>query len=239
MDPDHVVPSPGSLLSRLDCADWRYLADAGVRRSLSAGELLFRRGDFAGQVVLITRGWVKVTIAAANGYEVLLALRGPGDVVGELAVLDGQSRSASVRTLGETSVTVLPAARFLDALRERPGIAISLLAHLAHRLRGSDNRRLEQAAHNSTERLAAFLLRLAEQHGVGVAGSGGIRISVRLSQHELAGAIGSSREAVARVLRVFRERGVVSTERRNLVISAPQVLRAIAADVQFDTEESC
>ncbi|WP_285751578.1 Crp/Fnr family transcriptional regulator [Lentzea sp. NBRC 105346] len=229
--------TPGSFLTHIGADDWKYLVESGVARSCEPNEMLFRHGDPAGHVLLVVDGWVKITINAPSGYEAVLAIRGCGDVLGELAVLDGRARSANVRTLCETRVVLLAADRFLHALEARPRIAIALLSHLAGRLRRSDNRRVEQAAHSATERLAAFLLRLADQQGAVVAE--GVEISVRLSQQEIAGAIGASREAVARGLRILREREVVITRRRRLVITAPHVLESMAADVQFDTEEPC
>ncbi|MEV6714230.1 Crp/Fnr family transcriptional regulator [Lentzea sp. NPDC051208] len=209
----------------------------GSARTYGANEALFRHGDPAGHVLLVVDGWVKITMTSSTGYEAILAIRGSGDVLGEVAVLDGRARSANVWTLGETKAVLLAAERFVGALHERPAIAIALVVHVADRLRRADNRRLEQAAHSATERLAAFLLRLAGQHGV--AAPDGVEISVQLSQQEVAGAIGASREAVARGLRTLRERGVVITRRRKLVVIAPGALSAMASSVPFDAEEPC
>jgi CRP/FNR family cyclic AMP-dependent transcriptional regulator len=227
----------GSFRARIGLNDWKWLVDSGSARAYGPNEALFRQGDPAGHVLLVVEGWVKITITASSGYEAILAIRGSGDVLGEVAVLDGRSRSANVWTLGGTKAVLLTAERFTAALHERPAIAIALVVHVSDRLRRSDNRRLEQAAHSATERFAAFLLRLVDQHGECV--PDGVEISVHLSQQEIAGAIGASREAVARALRLLRERGVVITRRRKLVITAPSVLSAMAADVQFDAEEPC
>lgn len=227
----------GSFRGRIGQDDWKWLADLGSARTYGANEALFRHGDPAGHVLLVVEGWVKITITASSGYEAILAIRGSGDVLGEVAVLDGRARSANVWTLGETKAVLLTAERFVKALHERPAIAIALIVHLADRLRRADNRRLEQAAHSATERLAAFLLRLAGQQGV--TAPDGVEISVQLSQQEIAGAIGASREAVARGLRTLRERGVAITRRRKLVITAPAVLSAMASSVPFDAEEPC
>jgi len=228
---------PGSFRARIGPDNWKWLVDSGAARTYGPNEALLRHGDPASHVLLITEGWVKITITASSGYEAILAIRGSGDVFGEVAVLDGRTRSANVWALEETRAVLLTAERFVTALHERPAIAIALVVHVADRLRRADNRRLEQAAHSSTERVAAFLLRLADQHGD--LASDGVEIAVHLSQQEIAGVIGASREAVARALRLLRDRGVVVTRRRKLVILELSVLSAIAADVQFDTEEPC
>lgn len=234
---DATLPAPGSFCTRLGPEDWEFLTSSGILRTYRANEALFRQGDPAGYVLLIIDGWVKITIAARSGYEAILAIRGRGDVLGEISVLDGKPRSASVWTLGEVTAIAIRADRFVAALEARPAIAIELVVHVADRLRRADNRRLEQAVHSTTERLAAFLLRLADQHGRAV--EGGLELSVNLSQQDIAGAIGASREAVARGLRILRDRAVVITRRRKLVIVALSVLSAMAANVQFDTDEMC
>ena len=208
-----------------------------MTRIYGAGEALFRHGEPAGHVLLLVEGWVKITIVSSSGYEAILAIRGSGDVLGEVAVLDGRERSANVWTFGETKAVLLTADRFVAALHERPSIAVALIVHVADRLRRADNRRLEQAAHSATERLAAFLLRLAGQHGAPA--PDGVEIAVQLSQQEMAGAIGASREAVARALRTLRDRGVVITRRRKLVVTSPATLSAMASSVPFDAEEPC
>ncbi|RZS44801.1 CRP-like cAMP-binding protein [Herbihabitans rhizosphaerae] len=227
--------TPGSFLAQIGLDSWNYLQELGTPRSCEGNELLLRHGDPATHVLLIINGWTKIAITAPSGYEAVLAIRGPGDILGELAVLDGKPRSADVRTLCDIKAILLPADRFRAALETRPKIAIGLLSHLSGRLRRADNRRLEQAANSSTERLAALLLRLAEEHGTPT--PDGTEISVRLSQQELAGAIGASREAVARSLRILRERHVVVTRRRRLVLTTPEVLISMAANVSFDAEE--
>jgi CRP-like cAMP-binding protein len=130
---------------------------------------------------------------------------------------------------------ILPADRFLSRLRQRPQIALTLLGEVADRLRESDSRRLGFGAHSVPERLAAYILELAEAHGTAVAN--GTKIDLPLSQRELAGAIGASREAVARCFRILRERRVVVTTRRRVVVLQPQVLRSIGRNVHIDTEQ--
>jgi CRP-like cAMP-binding protein len=225
----------GAFLARLTPEDREFLVGAGRPGTSNAGETLFRQGDPSTHVVFLLSGWVKVSLSSSNGHEALLAIRGAGDVLGDLAALDAKPRSATVRTLTPLRVSTLSADRFVRCLHERPQIAIALLAHNGDRLRRSDTRRMEQGAYRSPERLAVHLLRLASQYGT--ATDEGVVIEMRLSQQELADAIGASREAVARALHVLRERGVLLTRRRRIVIAVPEVLHSMAATMPFDADE--
>ena len=232
-----TVPSPGSFLARIQRADQGFLLGDCTPRAFSANAVLFHRGDPSDFAVFLLSGWAKVFTGSLNGHEALLALRGPGDVLGELAAIDGRPRSATVQTLMPARAAVLSAERLLNRLRQRPDIAIALLGHVADRLRDSDSRRLGFGAHSVPERLAAYLLELAQRHGTAVAD--GTVINVPLSQRELAGAVGASREAVARCLRILRDRRVVITSRRRVIVLQPAVLRAMGKNVHIGTEDQC
>jgi CRP/FNR family transcriptional regulator, cyclic AMP receptor protein len=225
---------PECFLARLQPTDRGFLLGGCAPRRFPANAVLFHHGDLSDFVVFLISGWVKVSTDSLNGHEALLAIRGPGDVLGELAAIDGRPRSATVRTLTPARVAVLPADRLVSRLRQRPDIALALLKDVADRLRDSDVRRLGFGAHTVPERLAAYLLELAQRHGTAVAG--GTEIDMPLSQRELAGAIGASREAIARCLRILRERRVVVTRRRRVVILQPQVLRSMGMNVHIDTD---
>jgi CRP/FNR family transcriptional regulator, cyclic AMP receptor protein len=225
---------PKSFLCRLRPTDRDFLLEGCTPRMFPAKAVLFHHGDLSDFAVFLLSGWVKVSTGAQNGTEALLAIRGPGDVLGELAAIDGRPRSATVRTLMPTRAAALPADRLLSRLRQRPDIAIALLGDVADRLRDSDSRRRGFGAYTVPERLSAYLLELAERHGVAVAG--GTEIGLPLSQGELAGAISASREAIARCLRILRERKVIITRRRRVVVLQPEVLRAIGMNVHIDTD---
>jgi CRP/FNR family cyclic AMP-dependent transcriptional regulator len=232
-----TVPYPGSFLARLQQGDQDVLLGDCTPRMFPANAVLFHRGDPSDFVVFLLSGWAKVFTDSLDGHEALLALRGPGDVLGELAAIDSRPRSATVQTLMPAQAALLYADRLRSRLRQRPDIAIALLGELADRLRDSDSRRLGFGAHRVPERLAAYLLELAQRHGKSVAD--GTEIAVPLSQRELAGAVGASREAVARCLRILRDRQVVVTKRRRIVVRRPEVLRAMAKNVHIDTEGKC
>ncbi len=213
-------------LARLEKADRAALLGLGHELSFAPRVVLIHQSEPSSHVLFLVHGWTKVTASAANGYEALLALRGPGDVVGESAALTGRTRSATVTALEEVRTVAVPRERFTDFLARSPAASFALLGLASDRTRAADRRRLEFASMSVRERFATLLLDLARTHGRRTAE--GVELSVPLSKQELAGSVGASREMVQRLLKELRERGAVTTGRRALVIVRPDVLRRIA-----------
>ncbi|MFI1585913.1 Crp/Fnr family transcriptional regulator [Embleya sp. NPDC020630] len=212
---------------RLESEDRQALFARGTRLVFPVRQVLLRQHEPSAHVLILLSGWTKVTSAAANGYEALLALRGPGDIIGDGAAVSGRHRSATVTALGQVEALAVETEQFNALLDERPGITKKLLALTADRTRDSDRRRVQYAAMNVQERLALLLLELMRGHGRD-SQEEGVRLTPGLTQSELAGSVGASREAVARLLKDLRERGIVRTERRSLVVIRPEALRRMA-----------
>ncbi|MEY9837214.1 Crp/Fnr family transcriptional regulator [Streptacidiphilus sp. EB103A] len=210
-------------LARLEQAERESLLVLGRTIRYPARSVVIRQEEPSAHVLLIVHGWLKVTVSAVNGYEALLALRGPGDIVGESAAVSGRPRSATVTSLESVEAVAVDQDQFTDYLHRTPHAALQLLSLTVDRLRSGDQRRLEFGALTVSERLSGLLLELARAHGITT--DEGIVVAVPLSQQELAGSVGASREAVTRLLRVLRERGVIATNRRRLVILRPELLR--------------
>ncbi|WP_405711844.1 Crp/Fnr family transcriptional regulator [Streptomyces xanthophaeus] len=213
-------------LARLEDVDGAALRALGRELTYPPRTPLLHQDEPTAHVLLILTGWTKVTAAYPNGYQALLALRGPGDIIGESAALTRRPRSASVTALEQVRAVVIEHEAFRTFLTHCPSAALQLLALTADRQRTGDRRRLEFAALSVRERLAVLLLELAQLHGRRTAE--GVEVSVALTKQELAGAVGASREMVQRQLKDLRDRGVVNTGRRELVIVRPDVLRRIA-----------
>ncbi|MFI8229801.1 Crp/Fnr family transcriptional regulator [Streptomyces sp. NPDC085900] len=214
-------------LARLEKEDRLGLLAIGRPLSYPARSVIMRQDEPSAHVLLLLHGWTKVTVLAVNGYEALLALRGPGDIVGEGAALSRRQRSASVTALEPVDAVVIEESRFTAFLTDNARVSMHLLGLSTDRQRSTDRRRLEWAALSVRERLAVLLLELVRTHGKRT--DEGIELTIGLSQQEFAGSVGSSREAVARLLRDLRSRKVVVTRRRRLVVLRPDVLRRIAA----------
>jgi len=215
----------GSFLAHLTDVDRSLLLDRGVRRDFTANDTLLSEGDPSDHLHVIVSGWVRVSTLLEGGQEIIYALRGPGDVLGELAALNGWSRTASVRGIEPVSVVQLSSAQFLAALHDRPGIAIALLKTMSTRLREAEMARIGSATLDVSMRLAKYLADLAVDRGR--RSVDGVVIDSPLTQEDIANHLGASRRAVARALGVLRSRGVVSTGRKRIVVHRPDVLRAL------------
>lgn len=222
----HGLDDRVPFLARLERADRTALLALGGVLRFGTRSALIHQQEPSSHVLLITAGWTKVTASAANGYEALLALRGPGDIVGESSALTGRARSATVTALEPVEAVAVEHDLFREYLSRSPAASFTLLGLTSDRTRAADRRRLEFASLTVRERFAVLLLDLARTHGVRT--QEGIELAVPLSKQELAGSVGASREMVQRLLRDLRARQVVSTGRRSLLILRPDVLRQIA-----------
>jgi CRP-like cAMP-binding protein len=179
------------------------------------GQAIFTQGDRAERVFVIERGWVLISSMAPGGREIVLGLRGPGDVIGDLSALDGAPRSATALAVGEVDATVAPTSALTRALSDA-GTAMDLLRVLAGRLRDADRKRLEFAALETLGRVAWRLEELSERFGEQTAE--GIEVELPLSQEQLASWCGASREATVKALSTLRTLGCITTGRRSVLI---------------------
>ncbi|MEU8121054.1 Crp/Fnr family transcriptional regulator [Spirillospora sp. NPDC049024] len=200
---------------------WESLVAAGAERRFAAGDVLLRQGDPARHVLLLTRGRIKALLTLPDGEVLLLAVRGPGEILGEIAVLGGDDRSATVVAMDPCVTRVLPADRFRSLLRSA-GAEEEMLRRAMRRLREGEAWRAETAALSAGPRVMRALLRLAVPAGDGPPGVG-------LGQLEIGQAVGLSRSVVAAELARLRDLGVVSTERGRTVITDLPRLRELAA----------
>ena len=190
-----------------------FAAQAQLRR-FPRGRALMHAGQVPEGVFLLRSGVVKAYDVTPEGRELLLAIRAPGDLVGELAALDERPRSASVVALEAVEALVLPIPAFRALLTARPAVAIALIRVIGARLRDADARRIQLGRLASLARVASCLLELCDRFGADA--DGAVAIRVALSQEELAGWAGASLESTARALRQLRELGWIETRRREI-----------------------
>lgn len=208
--------SPDGVLVAEEGALLRGLASGSPSRRFRRGEALFLEGDISDRLFVLSGGFVKICRSAPTGQEVVLAVRGEGDVVGELSTIDGKPRSANAVALGAVEARVLSARDFNNALLAQPAASRELLRLLAMRLRDADYKRVEFATLSTLGRVSGRLLELCERFGEDTAD--GLRAEVPLSQEELAGWCGASREATVKALKTLRDLGLVTTARRTFVV---------------------
>jgi CRP-like cAMP-binding protein len=193
------------------------------------GDCLLRESEDSDHVLFLVQGRVKVTSTAVNGYAAVLGIRGPGDLLGELAGLDGSPRSATVTALDPVLARNISGPEFHRFIGDHSGAGIALAELIASRLRAANQRRLEFAAFPVRRRLALILLDLERWYGVNTVDDPNHRdIDLALSQLDLAGLVGSSLEAVARAIRSFAREGIVQIRRRRITILNRSALAEIA-----------
>ncbi len=187
-----------------------------------ARHVVFREGEPGDHLLVLLRGRVKVSLVSAEGKEVILSLLEPGDVFGEMALLDGEVRSASVTTMEECTFLTLGRCDFLTFLERTPGVALKLLAALSRRLRATNELVGSLSFLGLAARLARVLLNLMQQYGR--IGEHGIVISLRLSQEELGNLAGVSRESINRQLRAWVDAGYIDISHGNIVVKQADAL---------------
>lgn len=205
-----------SFLESLKQSELAALELRARKRVFRRASTLFHEGDTSERVVVVLEGRVKISYFTEDGREVLLAIRGPGELLGEQSALDGRPHSATASGVDDVHALSCTRMDFLTFLEENPRVALFLLEVLSKRLRDADMKRIEFASFDSVGRLARRLVELTQRFGE--ESRDGIRINIPLSQEELAGWIGSSREAVSKALQLLRARGLIETHRRGITV---------------------
>jgi len=173
--------------------------------------------DQPGEVVyILLSGTVKIHIEQANGTDVVQAIRGPGDIVGEISQIDSSERSASVVTLEESQILWMSGAGFQDCLRTMPALSKNVARILAGRLRMANDLIQALATLDVNGRVARQILTFAEQYGQ--PHPDGVVIPVRLTQGDVADLVGASRKRVNQAMVLVKQLGLVSTDERSWII---------------------
>lgn len=215
--------APPGFLGSLTAQEHRAFLRRGRRRRYRGGAVLFREGEQSEGVLAVVSGRVKVSYFTDEGREIVLAVRGTGELLGELSTIDGEPRSATGTALGPVEALAVSAEAFTEFLQVYPRVGLVLLRTLSRRLREATRRRIEYGSLHTTARVAARLVDLADQYGE--TSGDRVRILLPLTQEELAGWVGASREAVSKALRALRERGWIETHRRGVTVLNRNALR--------------
>ena len=204
------------IFSRLDDSDLNPLESFLTKRRYPEGQIIFHMGDEGGNLYIINRGRVKITLPSQLGEEIILTILSPGEILGELSFIDGKPRSATVQAIEETEVLCLSRDDFLNFLRDRFDIALGVLEVLAQRLRETDSLLAESYFLDITSRLAKKILDLGRDFGIRE--ELGIRIGVRVTQKDLASMVGATRESVNKQLKVLRQNGIIDLVKGHIMI---------------------
>ena len=223
-----VVLASLDLFRDLPAATLEQLAANVSTRFFDTGEILVAVGHPAGAVYLIVTGTVKVHVEEPDGTEVLLAILGPGELIGEVSLLDGRKPSATVAALDRTECLSMDFAAFSSAIRTVPMLTFNFARILAARLRLTNHQIQALAALNVENRIARQIMAFADRYGQKQP-NGAIHIPIRLTQSDLSHIIGASREQTNRVLVSYRTRGFLSVDANlRFTILKPDLLSRLA-----------
>ena len=185
-------------------------------RRLQRGTLIFAKGDPGSFMLAVLTGLIRVGVTSAEGREVTLNVISPGEIVGEIALLDGRPRSADAVAVEETVVMVIERRFFLPFLIRHEGLVERLLAVLCDRLRRTSAALEELALLDLPQRMARTLVKLAGDYGTPTAN--GVRIELRLSQRDLSNLVAATRESVNKLLRFWREATILDLVGGHVII---------------------
>ncbi len=217
------------LLARLPEEDVRALASRGRVRSYPSGTVIFQEGGPGDSLYIVIEGSVRIVVNSAKGEEATVALLGPGECVGDLALLDGRPRSASAIAAEDSRALVVTRQEFTRWLTQRPSAAFALLETISLRVRRTDEALTDFAFLDLAHRLAKRLLDLANaQRDVQARGALTPGARIRTTQAELGSMLGVSRESVNKQLNVFAREGWITLGRGSVTLRDPEALRTFA-----------
>ena len=218
------LQGPDSIFSGLTVEDWAEIAGRSVQVNFAKGKELLVQGDPGDMMLILTEGTARVSMLTAGGREIVLAYAEPGAVLGEIALLDGGERTASVVATSAGAALQLGRNALRDFAASHPDFAWSLMQQLARRLRTADQTIESDRAYASGPRLARYLKRLIRKDSIEKTHR------VELSQTELGNFAGMSREHINRQLRSWEESGIIALEQGRV--------RVLDADLLEDISES-
>lgn len=209
------------LFAELDEGELERFSRVAVPRTFPEGTRVFHEGDRSDACYLVREGNFRVTREHPDGRAITLATLGPGDLVGELAMLDGEVRSASVETLGGAGeMLALPGKDVRALLEKHPDITVKMVSALTRRLRAANERISRQSFQTVPSRVAGVLSQMVDEES----GESEREITIRMTQADLAQLAGTSRESVSRFLADLERSGVVRAGRGQVTILKPAKL---------------
>ena len=210
----------------LEPAQLEQLVSYARTRRVAAGTTLFSKGDPGTELFAVSAGTVKISVPAPDGREAMFNLLHPGEIFGEIALLDGRPRTADAMAMTDCELTVIERRDFLAFVHSEPNVALQLIALLCERLRIASEHYEELVFLDLPTRLARILLQLADQNEAGAE-----EPKLKITQREISQMLGSTRESVNKQLRAWSKRGVIALERGGIVVYRLATLAAIAGGV--------
>jgi CRP/FNR family cyclic AMP-dependent transcriptional regulator len=190
--------------------------------TLKRGATIFSRGDPGNSMIAVISGTVKISVSSAEGRSAILNLIGPGEIFGEMSVLDGQPRSADATANSSCEIFVIDRREFLPFVRSHPALAMKFIELLCTRLRWTSDQVEQVILQNLPGRLASALIRLTEKHKSSPAGR-----TIAITQQEISEMVGMTRESINKQLRAWAARKWVRLEHGAIVVLDTESLQAL------------
>lgn len=188
---------------------------------------VYRRGESGEEMCIILSGGVKISTRSIDGKEIIFDLLSKGDFFGELSLLDGEPRAATVTTLVPSVLVILDRNSFMDFLKANSVTAIRLLHLLAHRLRATDTFLEEILFFDSETRLAKRVMALEDIYGKAAGNT--IQIEINVSQQDIANLVGITRERVNKLLKKWERAKIISLQHNYLTVLNPPLMQKLAS----------
>lgn len=204
------------IFSELDDDTLEKISKLGIRKSFKRESVVLFEHETGTALFVIIEGKVKVSRVSDDGKEVILTILGESDFFGEMAILDGLSRSANVTAMEDSELFIIQRSEFLELLHLHPEVSVALLQELTQRLRSADMKIKSLSLKDAEGKVATVILQLADD--VGKIKQGTVEIEKLPFQHDLANMAGTSRETISRTLHTFAKKGLVELDGSKLRI---------------------
>jgi CRP-like cAMP-binding protein len=204
------------IFSELSDDTLEQIAKIGIKKTFRKDTVVLLEHESGSALFVIANGKVKISRESEDGKEVILTILGESDFFGEMAILDGLTRSANVTAIEDSELFIIQRNDFLDLLRTHPEVTISLLQELTKRLRAADMKIKSLSLKDAEGKVATVLLQLAND--LGRIKQGAVEIDKLPYQHDLANMAGTSRETISRTLHSFAKKGLVEFDGTKLRI---------------------
>tara|TARA_Y100001970_G_scaffold207827_1_gene253252 strand:+ start:563 stop:1264 length:702 start_codon:yes stop_codon:yes gene_type:complete len=204
------------IFSDLEDDELKDILDFCTHRKYPKGSMIILEEEFGDTIYAIINGTTKITRVNDEGKEVILALLGPGEIFGEMAILDGEARSANAIAQEQCDLLAFPKSEFMHLLKKYFKVSLALMEELAKRLRKSDQQIEALSLSDAEHRIGVSILNLAED--MGIIRKGQVTIEKLPFQQDIANMAGTSRETVSRVLKLFEDKNLIIKTGHKLVI---------------------
>ncbi len=204
------------IFAELDDETHNSIRELGKIKKFERGSTILMEHESGSALFVIVRGKVKVYRESDDGREVILSIMCESDFFGEMAILDGLSRSANVTAIEDSEIFIIQRTDFLNLLSLHPEVSIALLQELTTRLRSADMQIKSLSLKDTEGKVATVILQLAED--MGKVKESCVEIEKLPYQHDLANMAGTSRETISRMLHIFTKRGLIEIDGNKLRI---------------------